>query len=180
MSVLWNADYRCTHVFTVSGEIHFGSGCSICLVSRQWQLWHVDMSATDLPHWQCSRWTVSAAVSCLLHQGTGSVRYTIFNIVEMASFFVLALESWRKDSNAPSIRSPVVGEERTRLGSVYCVSFDHPLTLRLSERKDIWPVKKPIPVVHSGSLLEQMEEDLRGKQLTQVHLKKTAVKWWQW
>jgi len=50
----------------------------------------------------------------------------------------------------------------------------------LSERKDIWPVKNPIPVVHSGSLLEQMEEDLRGKQLTQVHLKKTAVKWWQW
>jgi len=37
--------------------------------------------------------------------------------------------------------------------------------------KDIWPIKNPFSTNHTGSPLEQVEEeDLRRNRLTQVHL----------
>jgi len=67
------------------------------------------------------------------------------NILLDSYYVVLALESWHKGTNTPSIGSLVVNEERMwtghGLGSVLCVPFSA-LTL-MDDRKDIRPVKTP-------------------------------------
>jgi len=38
--------------------------------------------------------------------------------------------------------------------------------------------KNPVPLIPRGSLVEQVEkEDPRGKQLTQIYVEKTSIKW---
>jgi len=45
----------------------------------------------------------------------------------------------------------------------------------LGDRQDIWPIKKFIPVISGGSVLEQVEEkNPRENWLTQVHLEKNS------
>jgi len=45
--------------------------------------------------------------------------------------------------------------------------------LSAGDRKDIGPVKKPVPFNLKSPLSEQMEEDPMG--LTQVHMERTAI-----
>ena len=66
-------------------------------------------------------------------------------------FTPLEFMSRHKRSNAPSIRTPAVDQERMRpghwLGSVFCVPFS-----AVDDRKDIRPLKRPAPLIHEGDL----------------------------
>jgi len=86
---------------------------------------------------------------------------------------ILASDSQHKGSNACSIKSPVVDEERMRQGHwlelILCISF-HALTLMAGWQKRHLACTSTIPLILIGSLPEQTkEEDLRKNWLIWVH-----------
>jgi len=61
------------------------------------------------------------------------------------------------------------------LGLVLCVPFSAS-TLMAGWQEGNLAHKSPIPLIPRGSLPQRVEEESKGNQLTQAHLKKTAVK----
>jgi len=81
------------------------------------------------------------------------------------------LESQHKGSNASSIRSPVVDEERIRLG-VTALFPSVLLHCWLANRKDIKPIKTHVTYPQRFFSETSEERKLRLNQLILIHLKK--------
>jgi len=40
----------------------------------------------------------------------------------------------------------------------------------VTDRKGVWPIERPLPLILRVSLLEQVEEDIQGERADQVYL----------
>jgi len=71
----------------------------------------------------------------------------------------------------PCLRMLAMDGEKMRLVRVNALCFLQCFDSWLSDRKDIQHIKKSVPLISKGSLLEQVEEEnLRENRLTLVHL----------
>jgi len=86
------------------------------------------------------------------------------------SYMVPMSESPHKVTNAHSLRSPMVDEERTKPGHSLGQYFQF---LQCFDTVG-WPLQKSVLLIPKHSLLEQLEEVNQGGWLTQVHLENSC------
>jgi len=98
---------------------------------------------------------------------------SIFPLTSVASRLVLASES-----NYPFVGSPVVDEETWGQATVAVrdLCFIQCFDTWLGDRKDIGLWKNPLPLISSGSLLEQVKEENLWRTTWLWFTWKTAVK----